>query len=812
MADTKISALTAGTALTDDDLLVFVDAPGGTPATKKITALNAKSYFGGSGGGVPWLVSGLVAGDTDTNAAANITTLQAALDAAEGTTGLRRVVCPAGTYRFGDTANVGSRTVYAGQGWGTVHKLANGVATAATPKAVVKAKNGTNYVGVEDIFLDGNKAGQTDTTYSSPGVDFSRGTTEGSGAPVYDGGMWCRNVMVYGCQGAGFAVYGGATTMRVLGCYAYHNDDAGFYGKTDCIFADCVAGNNGGYGFRWYAGTSIIGTGLKAFGNCQRYQGSDFLVGYCNTVLLANCQAEDSCEAGFTFTATSHLTVVGCQAYRHATNANADGGRTGFWVEDDGAGNLCHHVKIVGDVYGGGSAGTPWALTTRNLGASVEIRLNVESVTSGNWNHLSGSLSDSIVEFGNVPKVPVSLIDAKGDLFAGTADNTVARLPVGTNNYVLTADSTQAAGVKWAAAAAGSSLYFNVKDYGALGNDSNDDTTAINNCVSAATTAKAGVWFPAGTYKITSALNWKITGLVVKGAGKWNTKIRQYTANTPVVQVAGGSQDISGLTLTYQTQQTSAQTNGICLTFGDDTVGSCFDSHFRDLLLSYGNTGMAINPAITTVAGMFSCLVEDVRVFAYSYSAINLVGSNNLGANCTGCVFSNIYTHNNPVDDSTTCAYYPIFLQNWDEITFHQLNVEHGTCPSFDLMGIVYCGSVLFDGLHFEAYTLSANNKAMIYTHDAKIVINAGTCRFNTFSGATSNPIFRFTGTPSNSRVMINGWTDSSNTRTTPSRVVLAYGTATGVKAIINGMDTGQTTALTSGGDTTDKSLFDAGL
>jgi hypothetical protein len=42
----KISALTAATALTDDDLLVLVDAPGGSAATKKITAANAATYFG----------------------------------------------------------------------------------------------------------------------------------------------------------------------------------------------------------------------------------------------------------------------------------------------------------------------------------------------------------------------------------------------------------------------------------------------------------------------------------------------------------------------------------------------------------------------------------------------------------------------------------------------------------------------------------------------------------------------------------------------------------------------------------------------
>lgn len=43
-------------------------------------------------------------------------------------------------------------------------------------------------------------------------------------------------------------------------------------------------------------------------------------------------------------------------------------------------------------------------------------------------------------------------IDAKGDLIAGTGADAYARLAVGTNNHVLTADSTASTGMKWAAA------------------------------------------------------------------------------------------------------------------------------------------------------------------------------------------------------------------------------------------------------------------------------------------------------------------------------------------------------------------------
>jgi hypothetical protein len=72
------------------------------------------------------------------------------------------------------------------------------------------------------------------------------------------------------------------------------------------------------------------------------------------------------------------------------------------------------------------------------------------------------------------------IFDAKGDLIVGTGSNTGTRVALGTNGYVLTADSSETNGLKWAAPAAVGEFASSITFEGSSADD-NETTLQVTN-------------------------------------------------------------------------------------------------------------------------------------------------------------------------------------------------------------------------------------------------------------------------------------------------------------------------------------------
>ena len=137
------------------------------------------------------------------------------------------------------------------------------------------------------------------------------------------------------------------------------------------------------------------------------------------------------------------------QILSKATNADMDF----TWIAND-QGDITG-ITATSPLTGGGTSGAVTvgiqASSTTQSGA---VQLSDSTSTTSSILAATPTAVKSAYDLANAA-VAKSTFTTKGDIVAATAASTISRLGVGANNTVLTADSTAATGLKWAAPAGG---------------------------------------------------------------------------------------------------------------------------------------------------------------------------------------------------------------------------------------------------------------------------------------------------------------------------------------------------------------------
>jgi hypothetical protein len=211
--------------------------------------------------------------------------------------------------------------------------------------------------------------------------------------------------------------------------------------------------------------------------------------------------------------------------------------------------------------------------TARILGRTTASTGSIEEIQIGAGLSLSAGELSSTVSAG----IPATLLDAKGDLIVASAADTVARLPVGgTNGHVLTVDSAETLGVKWAAAPAPD-----------LASPTAIGSTAPN---TGAFTSLTGA--PAANTAAYAVTGYSLTGSnaqsVIDLAGTWNTT---GTPSAIKLNITDTASNASSLLMQLQTGGTNrfTVTKGGVVTTTRITTGSSYISQESGYYSLYPN-------------------------------------------------------------------------------------------------------------------------------------------------------------------------------------------------------------------------------
>ncbi len=297
---------------------------------------------------------------------------------------------------------------------------------------------------------------------------------------------------------------------------------------------------------------------------------------------------------------------------------------------------------------------------------------------------------------------------------------------------LLAADGAR--GQMWVDATGGTTGWFNVKDYGAVGDGSADDTAAVNSAIAALNTATKGIlYFPSGTYKVISALTTITASGTILGDGMGtysatgSTDIEtssriNFTSATAVLFTLTGGLVVRDISLVNTAGGTPSAGSAI-LASGTDyrqhtVLERVYVSRFYD----------GIDISTNSVFTMIACSVWNPQ--HYGVKIRNTVNTDAGGASIIGCT----------IVSQSQAATAGIFIASSGGNKIISTNIQNIGTYGIQLTAAADSSILLISSCSIEDYTgdaihLDANG------HDYRLVTVTG-CEFGQFSNGTGHAFY----------------------------------------------------------------------
>ena len=263
--------------------------------------------------------------------------------------------------------------------------------------------------------------------------------------------------------------------------------------------------------------------------------------------------------------------------------ANATGTTSGGGVGSVTAGDT--------SVVVGGTATDPTLET-----ASVDV-IAADHPTAADWSNNSHKITalaagTAAGEAAVWDQTGAGIITAKGDIVAGTGSHAVSRLGVGADTNVLTADSTQATGLKWAAAGGSSPLTTKGDIFGHSTVDARIPVGSDGTILAADSTQALGV-------------AWRVASSFLPGTGL--NKLVSITLGSTAALDTGANAIPTGhgslIVLIWCRTAAAATTEAYTLTLNGDS-GAHYDDHHFQFSGGTQTSGVTVAATSWTASGL----------------------------------------------------------------------------------------------------------------------------------------------------------------------------------------------------------------